>query len=96
MVTVESSHNPHESRYEGRVDGELAGFAAYRLEGKQVVFTHAEVEDAYEGQGVGSAIARFALDDVRGRDGLRVVPRCPFIASWIDRHPDYQDLLRRS
>ena len=96
MATVESRDNPVESRYEGWMDGELAGFAAYQLDGDRIIFTHTEVDDAYEGQGVGSAIARFALDDVRTRPGLRVVPRCPFIASWMDRHPEYRDLLRRS
>ena len=96
MVTVESVDNPDESRYEGWVDGELAGFAAYVLDEKQIVFTHTEVQDAYEGQGVGSALTRAALDDVRARGGLQVVSRCPFVTSWVDRHPDYQDLLSRS
>ena len=94
MATVEGRHNADESRYEGWVDGELAGFAAYELEEQAIVFTHTEIGDAFEGRGIGSAITRLALDDVRAEDGLRVVPRCPFIASWIERHPDYQDLLR--
>ncbi len=85
--------NPAESRYE-LYDGEtLAGVAAYRLAGTTVTFTHTEVDDAYEGQGAGSRLAREALDDSRAR-GRRVLARCPFISSWIERHPDYADLLR--
>jgi len=93
MATVENRHNAEESRYEGWVDGELAGLAAYRLDEPRIVFTHTEVEDAFEGKGIGSAITRFALDDVRERGELRVVPQCPFVSSWIERHPGYQDLV---
>jgi hypothetical protein len=82
-----------ELRYEAR-DGEtLAGLAAYLLTRNHlIVFTHTEVEAGYEGQGVGSQLARAALDDARTR-GLGVVPLCPFIKGWIDRHQDYADLV---
>jgi uncharacterized protein len=95
MSDVEVRNHPEENRYEAWLDGELAGFAEYVLQGSgSIIFTHTEVGDAYEGKGVGSAIARFALDDVR-RDGTRqVVPRCPFIRGWIEKHPDYGDLVR--
>jgi uncharacterized protein len=93
MSDVQTSNQPEEQRYEGRVDGELAGFAAYQLDGDRIVFTHTEVDDAYEGQGVGSAIVRFALEDVRGRGDLRVVPRCPFVRSWIEQHPEFAPLV---
>lgn len=92
MSDVETSHHPETHRYEARLDGRLAGFAEYELSDEQVVFTHTEVDSAFEDRGVGSALARFALDDVRG-GGRQVVARCPFIAGWIDRHPDYADLL---
>jgi predicted GNAT family acetyltransferase len=90
---------PAERRYEAR-DGEtLAGLAAYLLTPRPsvngtnvIIFTHTEVEDDYEGKGVGSQIARAALDDARAR-GLRVHPMCPFIKGWIERHPDYADLV---
>ena len=87
------THNSAESRYEARIDGELAGHADYQIAGQEVTFTHTEVDSAFEGQGVGSALARFALDDVRSHGGYRVIPQCPFIAGWIDRHPDYADLV---
>ena len=87
------SNNEAEHRYEARVGGELAGSAYYDTADDLIVFTHTEVDDAYEGHGVGSALARAALDDVRADGRRKVVPRCPFIKGWIDRHPDYQDLL---
>lgn len=91
---VETSNHPDQSRYEARLGGELAGFAEYRLKGDDlIVFTHTEVDDAFEGRGVGGALARFALDDVRAGGVRRVVPQCPFIRSWIEKHPDYQDLV---
>ena len=93
MSDVVVTHHPEESRYEAHVDGALAGFAAYRIVRGNQVFTHTEVDDAFEGQGVGGALARGALDDVRARGEHDVVAMCPFIAAWIERHPDYQDLV---
>ena len=93
MADVQVTLNEDEKRYEARVDGELAGSAYFDAADDLIVFTHTEVDDAYEGKGVGSALARFALDDVRADGRRKVVPRCPFIKGWIDRHPDYQDLL---
>ena len=90
---VEVARADGASRYEGRVDGALAGFAEYQLTDQLVVFTHTEVDPAYEGQGVGSAIARWALDDVRAEGSRKVLPLCPFISGWIARHPDYADLV---
>ncbi|MFC9972152.1 GNAT family N-acetyltransferase [Spirillospora sp. NPDC127200] len=86
------TNNADQSRYEIHVDGEPAGFAEYRTRAGAVVFTHTEVEPAYEGKGVGGALARGALDDVRAQ-GAKAVPLCPFIKGWIDKHPDYQDLV---
>ncbi|MQY03123.1 GNAT family N-acetyltransferase [Actinomadura macrotermitis] len=91
-MSQQITDNAGQGRYEIREDGALAGFAEYRLDAGSIVFTHTEVDPAFEGKGVGSALARGALDDVRSRD-LSVVPQCPFIKAWIDRHPDYQDLL---
>jgi predicted GNAT family acetyltransferase len=93
MADIEVTDNPDESRFEARVDGEVAGFAAYRLSDGRIVFTHTEVDDAFGGQGVGGALARGALDQVRAAGDRQVVALCPFIAAWIDKHPDYQDLL---
>jgi uncharacterized protein len=94
MTDVQVSDNPAQHRYEATLDGALAGFAAYRLRGADViVFTHTEVNPGHEGQGIAGALARAALDDVRERGERRVVALCPFIGAWIARHPDYQGLL---
>ncbi|HEV7172720.1 GNAT family N-acetyltransferase [Pedococcus sp.] len=92
MSDISVTDHPERHRFEATVQGELAGFAVYRLKGDTVAFVHTEVDPAFEGRGVGGALARAALDDVRRRGG-RVVAQCPFIARWIQRHPDYQDLL---
>jgi hypothetical protein len=76
------------SRYEAHIDGELAGLTTYRLVGDHVVFTHAEVYPRWEGQGVGSALAKGALDDVIAH-GKQITPLCPFIVDFVRRHPEY-------
>ena len=87
--------DPARRRFEILVDGALAGFTAYRLRGPDVlVFTHTEVAAAFRGMGVGEALVRGALEEVRRR-GSRVVLRCPFMAAFVDRHPEYADLLDR-
>lgn len=91
QVTVKD--NSGENRYEASDDsGLVAGFAEYKLRDGLVIFLHTEVDDAFEGQGIGSSLVRGALDDVRGR-GLRVRPVCPFFKAYIEEHPEYQDLL---
>ncbi len=91
-MNLEVTDNPAQSRFEIKVDGELAGFAKYRRRPGEITFVHTEVFDRFEGHGLGGKLARAALDAVR-RSGERVVARCPFIAAFIDRHPEYQDLL---
>ena len=87
------TRNEDEHRWEARIGGELAGFAAYQLTDELVVFTHTEVEPAFEGKGVGGALARQALDEVAAEGTLKVMPLCPFITAWIKRHPDYVPLV---
>ena len=89
---VEVRDNPAANRYEAWVDGELAGFSEYEPHETWLVFTHTEVFAAFEGKGVGSQLAKGALDDVRAR-GLKLTPQCPFINSYIKRHPAYADLV---
>ncbi len=84
--------NPAQHRFEILVDDSLAGIAVYEQRPGVVIFIHTEVKPAYEGKGVGSVLAKGALDQVRER-GERVVARCPFIAAYIKRHAEYQDLL---
>jgi predicted GNAT family acetyltransferase/glutaredoxin len=85
---------PEKSRYELRLDGRLIGLAAYRRRAGHTAFTHTEVDESCEGHGFGSRLAAAVLDDAR-RHGLRVLPLCPFIAHYVEQHPEYQELVRR-
>jgi hypothetical protein len=88
-VTVEN--NEAAGRFEAKVEGHLA-VAAYEREGNTIIFTHTVVPRALEGQRIGNALARTALDEARTRH-LAVIPRCPFIASFIRRHQEYAELV---
>ena len=84
---------PDHHRFEARADdGSLAGVAAYRIDGGQLVFTHTEVDDAYEGKGVGSQLVRNVLDQLRDRE-TSVRSECSFINSWVEKHPEYQTVV---
>lgn len=83
---------PEELRYEALRGGERLGVSTYILEPGVITFTHTETDPRYEGEGVGGALARGVLDDARAR-GLKVRAVCPFIGGWIQRHPEYQDLV---
>jgi hypothetical protein len=89
---VSIADNPTASRFEVSVDGVLAGFADYRDGHAGRAFTHTEVEADYEGLGLASQLIRYALDESR-RGGRMVLPFCPFVRSFIERHPDYLDLV---
>lgn len=83
--------NEAANRYEADIEGQKA-FAIYQKDGDQITFVHTEVPSALEGQGIGSRLAQVALDDAKEK-GLSVVPACPFIASYIEDHPEYQSLV---
>jgi predicted GNAT family acetyltransferase len=94
-VDMMVANAPDLHRYEAYVGDVLAGFSQYTLEDGNgtVVFTHTEVDPRFEGEGIGSTLVRDALDDIRRR-GLAVVPQCPFVAAYIEKHPDeYGDLV---
>lgn len=93
MSDVQVTNNPEQHRYVARIDGELAGFAEYQLTDDLAEFTHTEVDPAFEGKGVGSALARYGLDDVREQGTRKVKPTCPFIKGWIERHREYEPLV---
>lgn len=84
--------DPVAGRFEIRVDDAVAGYAEYRAEGSALALTHTVVEPAYEGLGIGSALAQGVLDAVRAR-GMQVLPYCPFIRGWIAKHPDHADMV---
>jgi predicted GNAT family acetyltransferase len=79
-------------RFELDADGHTA-VAHYQLSPGVITFTHTEVPTELSGRGIGSQLARGALDAVRAL-GLKVVAKCPFIAAFIGKHPEYNDLLR--
>ncbi len=84
--------NPNESRYELRAGGALAGFVEYHLRDQVISLIHTEVSPGFQGGGLASRLARFGLDDARKRQ-LAVLPFCPYIQSWLKKHPDYADLV---
>ncbi|TMR97597.1 GNAT family N-acetyltransferase [Nonomuraea basaltis] len=91
-MTIDLVDNSTESRFEVLVDGKVAGFAEYRLLPAKIVFTHTEVLPAYEGQGLASKLVGHALR-ASADTGLRVVPLCPYVAKYIDRHPEFKELV---
>jgi predicted GNAT family acetyltransferase len=83
-------------RFEARDEtGALAGVLTYQVTGPIVVYTHTKVDPAFEGRGVGGELARAAMEDARSK-GRTVVPMCPFVSSWLDKHPEYESLVARS
>lgn len=84
-MTVEVTRSDERSRYEIAVDGALAGFAEFRLREGRAVFTHTEIDGAFEGQGLGTTLAKGALEDAAAR-GEGIVPLCPFMARYLRRH----------
>lgn len=83
---------PAESRFEIYVDGTRVGKLDYVVSGDTFSALHTEIDESYGGQGLGSRLVAAALDSVRDT-GLKLRPVCPFVVSFVDRHPDYSDLL---
>ncbi len=83
---------PERSRYEVRVGDETAGHLTYHDSDGARVLTHTVIGDAFGGRGLGSALVRGALDDIRGRRRT-VVPVCTFVQRFLDRHADLRDLV---
>jgi uncharacterized protein len=88
--TVRNNTELH--RFELDADGHMA-VAYYRLSPGVITFTHTEVPNELSGRGIGSALARGALDIVRAQ-GLKVVAQCPFISAFMGKHPEFNDLLQ--
>lgn len=92
MTTEIVQHGRETGYYEISVDGEPAGRLEFRdMEGRRA-FTHTEVDEAFEGQGLAGQLARRVLDDARA-EGLAIVPLCPYVARYLEKHPDDQDLV---
>jgi predicted GNAT family acetyltransferase len=89
-ITV--ADNADRERYEIRADGKLAGFVKYSLRPELIELVHTEINDEFEGRGLGSRLISFALEDARER-GLAVLPFCPFVNDYIQRHRQHADLV---
>lgn len=81
-----------QSRYEILLGGELAGVLHYRRRAGHVELTHTEIDQAFQGRGLAGRLAAAALQDARSRAG-RVVVTCPFVTGYVQRHPEYRDLV---
>ena len=79
-------------RYEAHLGDELAGFLEYRLAGTRRILIHTEVLPAFGGRGIGASLARHVLDEALAA-GARVTPKCPFVRSWLERHPEYASIV---
>jgi uncharacterized protein len=89
---MEVRNNESRSRYELVDDDRVVGVADYDLRDEVVVFPHTVTDPGLRGRGLGAVLVRAALDDVR-RTGRRVVPACWYVREFIERNPDYADLL---
>ncbi len=95
-MTITVTDAPERDRFEAHNEaGELAGVLTYQLTGAIIAYTHTRVFPQFEGHGVGSALARAAMDDARARNRT-VVPICPFLSGWLDQHPEYETIVARS
>lgn len=84
-------HNEAEHRFEAKVNGAIA-FLTYRESPHVITFIHTEVPSEFAGQGIGSSLARAGLDYARQKH-LQAVPLCSFVAGYVQRHPEYLDLI---
>ena len=91
-MNAEIRNNEESSRYETTIDGHTAYTAYDQDDSGRVVFTHTVVPDELSGRGLAGALVKHALDDARSRD-KKVVPQCSYVASYIRKHPEYQDLV---
>ena len=86
-------HNQGKSRYEIFVDGELAGFTHYDLSNGVARFDHTEVQPRFNGRGLGTTLVKGAFDEVRAAGQWKIRAVCPFVAIFVKRHPEYDDLV---
>jgi predicted GNAT family acetyltransferase len=89
---IEVADAPDRERYELSIDGEVVGFSAYRARPGLIAFVHTEIDEHLQGRGLADRLIRFALEDVRAR-GLAVLPFCPFVKAFIERHREFETLV---
>jgi len=91
MTAIDIKRNDQRQRFEAVVDNQLC-VLEYTIDGKTISMNHVRVPEAVGGRGIAGQITRHALDWARSNH-LRVVPNCPYVAGWIERHPEYADLI---
>jgi len=89
---IEVADAPDRERYELSIDGETVGFTTYRTRPGLIAFIHTEVDQRLQGRGLADRLIRFALEDARTR-GLAVLPFCPFVKAFIERHREFEALV---
>jgi uncharacterized protein len=89
---IEVADAPDRDRFELSIDGEAVGFTAYRARPGLIAFTHTEIDERFQGRGLADRLIRFALEDARKR-GLVVLPFCPFVKAFIERHREFGALV---
>ncbi|HEY3828517.1 MAG TPA: GNAT family N-acetyltransferase [Solirubrobacteraceae bacterium] len=89
---IEVADAPDRDRYELSIDDEVVGFTVYRTRPRLIAFVHTEIDERLQGRGLGDRLIRFALEDARAR-GLAVLPFCPFVKAFIERHREFEVLV---
>jgi len=84
-------HNPQQQRFEMALDGKLARLD-YQITGNRIALTHTEVPPEFQDRGIAAELAKAALDYAR-EFGLLVIPSCPYVADYLKRHPEYQEIV---
>lgn len=91
--TLEVTHNTAENRFEAKLGDDAMGVIDYHKQGSVYVLTHTGVPEAYNGQGIAGRIAQVALDTIKAEGG-QIVPQCPYIVTYLKRHPEYAPLVK--
>jgi uncharacterized protein len=91
MTQSSVRHNEKDERFESDAEGGIA-FVEYIIDGDEITFTHTEVPKAAEGKGVAGRLVADAMAYARGAN-LRVIPQCAYVAAWLKRHSEYNDIL---
>ena len=89
---IEVADAPERERYELSINGEVVGYSMYRARPGLIAFVHTEVDPRFEGRGLADRLIRFALEDARAK-GLAVLPFCPFVNAFIQRHREFEALV---
>jgi len=91
-MDIQVQHNPKGQRFETRLEGQSA-YLSYSIQGDSVCFSHTFVPEEFRGRGVASALVRKGLEEAR-RQHWKIVPGCSYVAAFIQRHPEFGDLVK--